>query len=64
MKVVISNRSSSSRLNKGPMKYVFDVRRKVKLTGVPGRSGGELNFRLLENDDFRITETGDFRILE
>lgn len=63
MKVVISNRSSI-RLNKGPMKSVFDVRRKVKLTGVPGRSGGELNFRLLEDDDFRITETGDFRILE
>jgi len=62
MKVVLSSRGRN-RVNKGPMKSVFEARGRVKLIGVPG-STGETSFRILEDNDFRITENGDFRTLE
>lgn len=63
MKVNLENRGRQ-RLNKGPMRSVFENKRKVVLSGTPGSSSGDANFRLLEDGDFRITENGDFRILE
>lgn len=63
MKVILENRGRS-RVNKGPMRTVFENKRKVILSGILGSSSGDGNFRLLEDGDFRLTENGDFRILE
>lgn len=63
MKVILENRGRQ-RVNKGPMRTVFENKRKVILSGIPGSSSSDANFRLLEDGDFRLTENGDFRILE
>lgn len=63
MKVILEN-SGRQKINKGPMRTVFENKRKVILSGVPGSSSGDANFRLLESNDFRLTENGDFRLLE
>lgn len=46
------------------MRTTFKDQRKVKLSGIPGNSGGEAEFRLLEDGFIRLTEDGDLRILE
>jgi len=62
MKVVLTSRGRN-RLNKGPMKSVFEARSRIRVSGIPG-STAETNYRITEDNDFRITENGDFRILE
>lgn len=65
MRVRLYN-ENRSKLNKGPMRTTFKKSNKVKLSGIPGNSGGDVvgDFRLLEDDFIRLTEDGDLRILE
>lgn len=63
MKVILEN-GGRQRVNKGPIRTVFENKRKVILSGTPGASSSASVFRILEDEDFRITENGDFRILE
>lgn len=55
---------SKTKLSHGQMRTTFKAQRKVKLSGIPGESGGEAEFRLLEDGFIRITENDDLRILE
>lgn len=52
------------KLSRGPLRAVMKICAKVKVYGTPGSGGGDVDFRILEDNDFRITEDGDFRILE
>lgn len=56
--------SNRAKLSHGQMRTVFKAQRQVKLSGIPGNSGGEVEFRLLEDGFIRLTENNDLRILE
>lgn len=63
MRVRLYN-ENRAKLNKGPMRTTFKKSNKVKLSGIPGNSGGDASFRLLEDGFTRLLEDDDFRILE
>jgi len=57
-------KSCKTKLNKGNLKGVMEIRTRVKIYGVPGSSGSDVDFRLLEDGFIRLLEDGSFRILE
>jgi hypothetical protein len=63
MKIILGNRGRH-KVNKGPMKTVFEKRSRIVINASPVGGSSDSFFRLLEDNDFRITEDGDFRILE